>query len=202
MLTNVKNYYEVLELSPSANQETIERMFRYLAAKWHPDAGGDKTRFNLLMTAFETLRDPASRAAYDVDLQRQQQQDTALVKHARQAGVDTVDRHKLLCLFYASRRQNPKNPALPPLTVEALMKCPAEVLDFHLWYFREKGWITRGDNGGFAITAEGVDRVESREVEFAKQLRLESKRNSSNQARTAGCNSNSSIARSTVSSSA
>ena len=40
-------------------------MFRYLAAKHHPDKGGDKERFNYLVKAFENLRDSVSRAAYD-----------------------------------------------------------------------------------------------------------------------------------------
>ena len=175
-MTHVKDYYELMELSPSANQETIEKMFRYLAIRWHPDAGGDKAKFNLLMKAFETLRDPATRTAYDVKLQQQCQEGSELVSHAQKAGPDTVDRHKLLCLFYARRRQEPRKPALGIVTVETLMKCPAEVLEFHLWYFREKAWIKRADNGGFEITAEGVDQVESREIEFAKQLRIESKR--------------------------
>ena len=180
MLSNTSDYYELMELSQSANQETIEKMFRYLATKWHPDAGGDKKRFNLLTTAFKVLRDPATRTAYDVKLQQQREQGTSLVQHAKQAGPDTVDRHKLLCLFYARRRQEPKKPALGEVTVEALMKCPREVLEFHLWYFREKGWIQRADNGGYVITADGVDRVESREVEFANHLRLESSKTRSN----------------------
>lgn len=40
------------------------------------------------------------------------------------------------------------------------MHCPEEVLGFHVWYFREKGWIQREDNGYLSITAEGVDQIE------------------------------------------
>ena len=178
MHQDVTNYYELLELSPNANQEMIERMFRYLATKWHPDAGGDKTKFTLLVKAFETLKDPATRTAYDVSLQQQQQQDQHLVEHARQAGPDTVDRHKMLCLFYARRRQDGRRPALGTVTVETMMNCPAEILEFHLWYFREKGWIQREDNGGFAITAAGVDRVESGEMEVSNHLRIASQADS------------------------
>ena len=32
------------------------------------------------------------------------------------------------------------------------------MLDFHLWYLRDKGWIERTETGAFAITADGVDR--------------------------------------------
>ncbi|MGR9037200.1 MAG: DnaJ domain-containing protein, partial [Gammaproteobacteria bacterium] len=31
------DYYEVLEISPNANSETIDRIFRYLAQRYHPD---------------------------------------------------------------------------------------------------------------------------------------------------------------------
>ena len=59
------DYYELLELSPNANLETIERVFRYFATKWHPDAGGDKDKFSTLMQAFEILKNPETRAKYD-----------------------------------------------------------------------------------------------------------------------------------------
>lgn len=163
------DYYELLELSPHANLETIERVFRYFATKWHPDVGGDKNKFTQLIQAFETLKDPAARAAYDARYQQEQQQVADLMEDATKAGGDTVDRHKLLCIFYARRRQDPTRPALGMPTVERLMNCPAEILEFHLWYFREKEWIKRADNGGFAITAEGVDRIESSEVEAANR---------------------------------
>lgn len=172
------DYYELLELSPNAKLETIERVFRYFATKLHPDAGGDKTKFNQLIQAFETLRNSDTRTAYD-DLYRQRQQHAAnLIDNARKAGVDTVDRHKLLCIYYAKRRQDSAKPALGISTVERLMKCPAEVLEFHLWYFREKGWIQREESGGFSITAEGVDRIESTEVKVANHKLIEWQRQS------------------------
>ena len=31
------DYYEILEISPNANSETVERIFRYLAMRYHPD---------------------------------------------------------------------------------------------------------------------------------------------------------------------
>ena len=173
MSKTAKNYYEILELSPSANQDTIERMFRYLATKHHPDAGGDREKFSFLVKAFENLRDPVSRATYDAQLQEQKREKAGLAEHARQAGPDTADRHELLCLFYARRRQNEDNPAIGMMTIEKMMNLPAEVLKFHLWYFREKGWVQREENGGLSITAEGVDRVESQEMAMSNHLRIE-----------------------------
>jgi predicted transcriptional regulator len=58
-------------------------------------------------------------------------------------------------------RQNVREPGIGIVELERLSGCPAEHLDFHLWYLREKGWIRRTENGAFAITVEGVDRVSS-----------------------------------------
>lgn len=174
-MQNAKDYYEILQLNRNATQDAIERMFRYLAAKYHPDKGGDKERFNYLVKAFENLRDPALRAAYDAELEKQANEASQLTDHARQAGPDAAERHELLCLFYARRRQSFDSPALGAVTIEQMLKIPEAVLSFHLWYFREKNWIKRAENGGFVITAEGVDKVEQGEIEFNQHLRLESK---------------------------
>jgi len=174
MTIDTKNYYEVLELSPNATCETIERMFRFLATKQHPDAGGDKEQFSQLVKAFEVIRNPSTRALYDAELTRLNQQNDHLVQHAAQAGNDVADRHELLCLFYARRRQARNQPALGTMTVEKMMGISNEVLDFHLWYFREKGWIKRAEDGGFAITADGVDKVEASEIQIGNHLRIES----------------------------
>jgi hypothetical protein len=42
--------------------------------------------------------------------------------------------------------------------LERLTGCPHEMLDFHLWYLRDKGWIMRMEDGLLAITADGVDQ--------------------------------------------
>ena len=63
------DYYEILEISPNANSGTMERMFRYLAQRYHPDNQdtGDRARFDAIMEAYDTLRDPDKRAQYDIE---------------------------------------------------------------------------------------------------------------------------------------
>ncbi len=63
------DYYEILEISPNANSGTIERMFRYLAQRYHPDNPdtGDRPLFDAIMEAYDTLRDPIKRAQYDIE---------------------------------------------------------------------------------------------------------------------------------------
>jgi curved DNA-binding protein CbpA len=65
------DYYELLQLSPNADTETIESVFRHLAKKYHPDSpsfsGND--RFFQIVEAHQTLSDPQTRAGYDVRYQ-------------------------------------------------------------------------------------------------------------------------------------
>lgn len=63
------NYYDALGVSKSANDDEIKKAFRKLAMKYHPDRNkGDKsaeTKFKEVNEAYETLKDPQKRAAYD-----------------------------------------------------------------------------------------------------------------------------------------
>jgi molecular chaperone DnaJ len=62
-------YYEVLEVDRTAAEGELKSAFRKLAMKWHPDRNpGDKTceaRFKEINEAYEVLKDPDKRAAYD-----------------------------------------------------------------------------------------------------------------------------------------
>jgi molecular chaperone DnaJ len=62
-------YYEVLEVERSADENELKSAFRKLAMKWHPDRNpGDRTceaRFKEINEAYEILKDPDKRAAYD-----------------------------------------------------------------------------------------------------------------------------------------
>src|ERR1700742_520885 len=62
-------YYEVLEVERSSDDGTVKTAFRKLAMKWHPDRNpGDKDcehRFKEINEAYEVLKDPQKRAAYD-----------------------------------------------------------------------------------------------------------------------------------------
>src|SRR5580704_4322247 len=58
------DYYEIMQLSPNADTETIHRVYRLLAQRYHPDnAGtGNSELFVQLTDAFQTLSDPERRA--------------------------------------------------------------------------------------------------------------------------------------------
>ena len=160
------DYYEILEISPNANSETVERVFRYLAQRYHPDNGstGDRVRFDLVLEAHNTLRDPGKRVRYDLEHKRHV---SDLSKLAEEAGdSEGIDRDadiqaRLLSLFYVQCRKNVREPGIGDGELSVLLDCPIEHLDFHLWYLREKKWIARREDGLLAITIEGVDRASS-----------------------------------------
>lgn len=60
-----KNFYDVLGVKRDAAQDEIKRAFRKLAAKYHPDAGGDEAKFKEVSEAYNTLSDPEKRKQYD-----------------------------------------------------------------------------------------------------------------------------------------
>lgn len=63
-----KDYYAVMGLSRGATQDEIKRAYRRLARKYHPDVSKEanaEERFKELQEAYEVLRDPEKRAAYD-----------------------------------------------------------------------------------------------------------------------------------------
>lgn len=63
-----KDYYDVLGVKPDASADEIKSAYRKLARKFHPDVSKEKNaeeRFKDINEAFEALREPERRAAYD-----------------------------------------------------------------------------------------------------------------------------------------
>ena len=63
-----KDYYKILEVERDASQDAIKRSYRKLARKYHPDVSQEahaEERFKELGEAYEVLKDPEKRAAYD-----------------------------------------------------------------------------------------------------------------------------------------
>ena len=63
-----KDYYNIMGVARDASADDIKRAYRRLARKYHPDVSKEKDaeeRFKEIGEAYEVLRDPEKRAAYD-----------------------------------------------------------------------------------------------------------------------------------------
>jgi DnaJ-class molecular chaperone len=63
----MRDYYDVLGVSPDAGADEIKRAYRQLARRYHPDISGDErgTAFLEAARAYEVLNDPQRRRDYD-----------------------------------------------------------------------------------------------------------------------------------------
>ncbi len=66
------NYYDVLGLEPTCSPKDIQSAYRNKAKQHHPDSGGDVDTFHAVAEAYEVLKDPHKRAAFDVRNSRRQ----------------------------------------------------------------------------------------------------------------------------------
>lgn len=65
---NFKDYYDILGVDRSVTQNEIKRAYRKLARKYHPDVSDvedAEAHFKEVGEAYEVLKDPEKRAAYD-----------------------------------------------------------------------------------------------------------------------------------------
>ncbi|MGA2215549.1 MAG: J domain-containing protein, partial [Bryobacteraceae bacterium] len=160
------NYYDLLQINPRAEIETIERVYRILASRYHPDnqQTGDAERFRTLSDAYQLLRDPVKRKEYDRQFEVNPAGPLPIFLGKEFAeGIDSeaLIRIGVLCLLYSKRRANPDYAALSLLDMENIMAFPRERLLFALWYLRAKRYVLQDDRSSFIIAAEGVDYLES-----------------------------------------
>lgn len=160
------DYYEFLQISPNADADTIHRVYRFLAARLHPDnpESGDAEMFHLLRVAYDVLSNPTARADYDAKRKAEPQQQNPYSEQ-----VDFMDsmegelnrRLAVLAVLYYRRRTSPHMPEVSLGEIETRMGFPRDYLDFTIWYLTKKGYVTKGDNAQMALTADGVDFIEA-----------------------------------------
>ena len=166
--TEIPDYYELLEISPQATQETIHRVYRYMVSRYHPDivGTGNMEKFTQLTSAYKVLSDSNARSEYDA--QRAMRHATS--RNSMSSTVDFMDqvegdlnrRLAVLAILYYRRRMYPNRPEVSLAEIEERMGFPRDYLDFTTWYLAKKSYITRADNSDFTLTIEGVDFIEAK----------------------------------------
>jgi curved DNA-binding protein CbpA len=159
------DHYETLQISPNADADTIQRVFRLLAQRFHPDnkETGNADRFRALHEAYSILSVPDKRAQYDVHHQALRQERwrfAASVKTNDDFEIEQQVRATILEILYARRRAEPGNPSFSPYELSQLTGQPREHLEFTFWYLTQRKFVTRDDQSRLTITVDGVDYVE------------------------------------------
>jgi curved DNA-binding protein CbpA len=163
----IPDYYEFLEISPQATQDTIHRVYRYLASRYHPDSSGtgDLDKFTQLSAVYKVLSDPARRAEYNAQRATHQ----PAIQNPLSSTIDFLDqvegdqnrRVAVLTILYYRRRMYPNEPQVSLAEIERRMGFPRDYLDFTTWYLSKKKYISKADNSDFTLTVEGVDFIET-----------------------------------------
>jgi hypothetical protein len=161
-----EDLYEIMQISPTAETETVQRVYRILATRFHPDNPhtGDAEKFLRLTQAYQVLLDPEKRAEYDSRYKERTFQPLPVFNLKEfVTGVDVESNRRLgiLCLLYNRRRTNPEKPSLSLLELESLMTIPREHLLFTVWFLREKQYIRVIGGWEAEVSAEGAEFLES-----------------------------------------
>ena len=91
------NHYAVLGVPQTADRREIQRAYRVLARRTHPDFGGDESAMARLNEAWHVLSDPVRRAAYDgqprqtLPKRPSRRDDTTVLDFGRYAGWSLRD---------------------------------------------------------------------------------------------------------------
>lgn len=160
------DHYETLQISPNADAETIHRVFRILAQRYHPDnrETGNTEAFRQVTEAYRVLAEPERRAAYDVAHRQARRLAWRIFDQPNSAqGVNAEKRKRegVLAALYRKRVGQPDQPFLTLKELEDLLGVPREHLEFTLWYLKDGLYVQRSDNARYTITIKGVDLAEA-----------------------------------------
>lgn len=175
-----EDLYAVLQLNPKAEPDTIHRVYRLLAQRFHPDnkETGNEEEFKRVTKAYEVLGDPARRAGYDAQFSSSRTRQWKIF-HSPDSTLglpaEKPKRFAILHALYLKRLRDPYAPLVSVLEIEDLLAIPREHLEFTIWYLKERGFILRSDNNRLQITVAGIDHAEALAAEdraLPPELRL------------------------------
>ena len=169
--------YETLQLSPNADRETVDRVYRILAQRYHPDNSetGNSDVFVRLSKAHRILSNPEARAGYDARHHSMKQSRWKILDPATaptRPAAENQKRQSILSLLYNWALQDPERAGPSIRTLEELLGAPFEHFAAALWYLKGKNYICRGDNGRYSITVQGFDEAEKQVFSASSPGRL------------------------------
>jgi len=174
------DYYEVLQVSDSAEPETISRVYRILAQRYHPDnkETGNDERFREITDAYQVLSNAEKRAGYDATNQKRKKDRWRVVS----SGVESENNFELeqavrltvLEALYTQRRIEPENPGIYLRDLVRMLGRPQEHLQFTIWFLAQKKLIST-DDARMYLTADGAEYLEDSYRNNLHRKRLQSK---------------------------
>lgn len=172
------DYYETLQVSEGAEAETINRVYRIFAQRYHPDnrETGNEARFREITEAYQVLSNPEKRAQFDATHQRQRKDRWRLVSSGAESEnnfeLEQIVRLTVLEALYTKRRTEPQNPGIFLLELEKMIGRPREHLEFTIWFLAQKKLINT-DDARMYLTADGAEYLEQSYKDNLHRKRLQ-----------------------------
>jgi curved DNA-binding protein CbpA len=173
-----RDYYEVLQVNSNADLETIHRVYRFLAQRFHPDnhETGNEGRFREIHEAYGVVSDPEARARYDIAFNQHRKERWRLVSAGESSENDfeleEMVRMTLLEALYTKRRLEPDSPSIYEGDLESLIGRPRDLLRFTIWFLSSKKFVSRDDSSRLLITVDGVEYLEQNYRSTQRHRRL------------------------------
>jgi len=173
------DYYEVLQVSDSAESETINRVYRIFAQRYHPDnrETGNEARFREITEAYHILSNPERRAQYDATNQKRRKERWRIVAAGAESENDfemeQIVRLTVLEALYTKRRLDPQTPGIYLQELERMLGRPRELLEFTIWFLVQKKLINT-DDARMYLTADGAEYLEESYRSNIQRKRLQS----------------------------
>jgi len=174
------DYYEVLQVSDTAEPETINRVYRIFAQRYHPDnrETGNEARFREITEAYQVLSNPEKRAQYDATSTKRRKDRWRLVSEGATSEnnfeYEQAVRLTVLEALYTQRRVEPQTPGIYLRELERMIGRPREHLEFTIWYLNQKKLISTDDSRMY-LTADGAEYLEDAYKDNLYRKRLQSK---------------------------
>ena len=172
------DYYEVLQVSDSAEPETINRVYRIFAQRYHPDnrETGNEARFREITEAYHVLSHPERRAQYDATNSDRRRDRWRLVSEGMNSEnnfeLEQAVRLTVLEALYTKRRIEPQDPGIYLRELERMVGRPREHLEFTIWFLNQKKLISTDDSRMY-LTADGAEYLEESYTSKLQRKRLQ-----------------------------